>query len=83
MTTPRPKAFSRPSIKREEVYLNHYETFSDVEGQIGRFIDDVYNQKQLQITHISGAGHNIRREQFDHYIAAVRSFLESWAAAYR
>ena len=38
---------------------------------------------QLHIAHIPGAGHNIRREQFDHYIAAVRSFLESWAATYR
>jgi putative transposase len=35
------------TLKREEVYLNQYETFSDAEGQIGRFIDDVYNQKRL------------------------------------
>jgi transposase InsO family protein len=28
-------------------YLNQYETFADAEGQIGRFIDDVYNQKRL------------------------------------
>src|SRR4051812_17309961 len=35
------------TLKREEVYLNHYETFADAEGQIGRFIDDVYNQKRL------------------------------------
>jgi len=38
---------------------------------------------QLQIAHISGAGHSIRREQFDGYIAVVRSFLDTWAAAYR
>jgi N-formylmaleamate deformylase len=38
---------------------------------------------QLQIAHISGAGHSIRREQFDRYIAVVRSFLDTWAAAYR
>ncbi len=30
---------------------------------------------QLRIAHIPGAGHNIRREQFDRYIDAVRSFL--------
>lgn len=35
------------TLKREEVYLNHYETFADAKGQIGRFIDDVYNQKRL------------------------------------
>ena len=38
---------------------------------------------QLQIAHIPGAGHSIRREQFDRYIAVVRSFLDTWAAAYR
>jgi pimeloyl-ACP methyl ester carboxylesterase len=30
---------------------------------------------QLQIAHIPGAGHNIRREQFTPYIEAVRTFL--------
>ena len=35
------------TLKREEVYLNHYETFGDAEEQIGHFIDDVYNQKRL------------------------------------
>lgn len=30
---------------------------------------------QLQIAHIAGAGHNIRRDQFDLYLAAVRAFL--------
>jgi transposase InsO family protein len=35
------------TLKREEVYLNQYETFGDAEGQIGSFIDDVYNQKRL------------------------------------
>jgi N-formylmaleamate deformylase len=38
---------------------------------------------QLQIAHIPGAGHSIRREQFDRYIAVVRSFLDTWAATYR
>jgi putative transposase len=35
------------TLKHEEVYLNHYETFADAQEQIGRFIDDVYNQKRL------------------------------------
>jgi putative transposase len=35
------------TLKREEVYLNQYETYDDAEGQIGRFIDDVYNLKRL------------------------------------
>ena len=35
------------TLKREEVYLNQYETFDDAKGQIGRFIDDVYNLKRL------------------------------------
>lgn len=35
------------TLKREEVYLAQYETFSEAERQIGHFIDDVYNQKRL------------------------------------
>src|SRR5262245_39629531 len=35
------------TLKREEVYLNQYETFADAERHIGPFIDDVYNQKRL------------------------------------
>jgi putative transposase len=35
------------TLKREEVYLNQYETFADAESQIGHFIDDVYNLKRL------------------------------------
>ena len=30
---------------------------------------------QLRVVHIPGAGHNIRREQFDRYIDVVRAFL--------
>jgi pimeloyl-ACP methyl ester carboxylesterase len=30
---------------------------------------------QLKIAHIPGAGHNIRREQFEAYLAAVRGFV--------
>jgi pimeloyl-ACP methyl ester carboxylesterase len=36
---------------------------------------------QLQVAHIAGAGHNIRREQFAHFIAVVRPFLAAWAAS--
>lgn len=31
--------------------------------------------KQIRTTHIASAGHSIRREQFDGYVAAVRGFL--------
>ena len=37
---------------------------------------------QMEIAHIPGAGHNIRREQFDRFIEVVRSFLATWAATY-
>lgn len=30
---------------------------------------------KLEVAYIAGAGHNIRREQFDAYLAAVRAFL--------
>jgi pimeloyl-ACP methyl ester carboxylesterase len=30
---------------------------------------------QLKVAHIPGAGHNIRREQFEAYLAAVRGFV--------
>ncbi len=32
--------------------------------------------KHVQVAHISGAGHSIRREQFEPYIQAVRTFLQ-------
>jgi transposase InsO family protein len=35
------------TLKREEVYLNHYQTFQDAEANLGRFIADVYNAKRL------------------------------------
>lgn len=35
------------TLKHEEVYLNHYETFADAVEQIDRFIGDVYNTKRL------------------------------------
>jgi transposase InsO family protein len=35
------------TLKREEVYLNNYQTFHDAEANLGRFIGDVYNAKRL------------------------------------
>lgn len=35
------------TLKREEVYLNHYQTFQEAEANLGRFIADVYNAKRL------------------------------------
>lgn len=32
---------------------------------------------QLQVVHLAGAGHNIHRERFEGYVAAVRSFLSA------
>jgi putative transposase len=35
------------TLKREEVYLNNYQTFHDAEENLRRFIGDVYNAKRL------------------------------------
>lgn len=35
------------TLKREEVELNQYRTFTEAEQNIGRFIEDVYNEKRL------------------------------------
>jgi N-formylmaleamate deformylase len=35
---------------------------------------------QVRVAHIAGAGHNIRREQFDRYMQIVRGFLAETAA---
>jgi len=35
------------TIKTEEVYLFHYETILDVVERIGRFIEEVYNEKRV------------------------------------
>jgi putative transposase len=35
------------TLKREEVYLNDYQTFAAAEVNLGQFIDDVYNTKRL------------------------------------
>jgi pimeloyl-ACP methyl ester carboxylesterase len=36
---------------------------------------------RLEVVHLDGAGHNIRRERFDAFVPAVRAFLKSHAAA--
>jgi pimeloyl-ACP methyl ester carboxylesterase len=38
------------------------------------------NPKFVEVVHLAGAGHNIRRERFDAYLQAVRGFLEMHAA---
>jgi putative transposase len=35
------------TLKREEVYLNSYQTFRDAQENLDRFIGDVYNVKRL------------------------------------
>ncbi len=35
------------TLKREEVYLNNYQTFREAEDNLGRCIGDVYNAKRL------------------------------------
>lgn len=35
------------TLKREEVYLADYSSFAEAEERIGRFIDEVYDQKRL------------------------------------
>lgn len=35
------------TLKREEVYLKEYQSFTDAEANLARFIDDVYNAKRL------------------------------------
>lgn len=36
---------------------------------------------QTEVAHIPGAGHNVRREQFDRYVEVVREFLKANATA--
>jgi len=35
------------TLKEEEVYLQEYQTFEEAEASIGRFLEEVYNQKRL------------------------------------
>jgi hypothetical protein len=33
------------------------------------------HQKNKQVVHIAGAGHNIRREQFEQFVQTITGFL--------
>jgi transposase InsO family protein len=46
------------TLKREEVYLWEYETFSDVTKRIPYFIEDMYNKKRLH----SSSGYRLPEE---------------------
>ena len=35
------------TIKQEEVDLSEYRDFADAYGQLGRFLDDVYDRKRI------------------------------------
>ena len=35
------------TLKKEEVYLNQYRNFEEAHANLGRFLEDVYNQKRL------------------------------------
>jgi putative transposase len=46
MTMRRQKVLQK-TLKREEVYLNQYQTCAEAEANIAQFIDDVYHMKRL------------------------------------
>ncbi len=56
------------TLKREEVSLNHYQTFHDAEENVGRFIGDVYNAKRLH----SSLGYLPPVEFEDEYVTRQR-----------
>jgi putative transposase len=35
------------TIREEEIDLSEYRDFADAHGQLGRFLDDVYNRKRI------------------------------------
>ena len=57
------------TLKREEVQLNHYQTFRDAEANLGRFIGDAYNAKRLH----SSLGYLPPIEFEDDYFCTGRS----------
>jgi transposase InsO family protein len=56
------------TLKREEVYLNHYQTVQEAEENLGRFIADIYNAKRLH----SSLGYRPPIEFEANYLATVR-----------
>ncbi|HET8523872.1 MAG TPA: IS3 family transposase [Thermomicrobiales bacterium] len=56
------------TLKREEVYLNHYDAFADAEANLGHFIEEVYNVKRLH----SSLGYRPPAE-FEHVFVEQRS----------
>ena len=56
------------TLKREEVHINHHQTFHDAEVNLGRFIGDVDNAKRLH----SSLGYLPPIEFEDDYLATVR-----------
>jgi putative transposase len=56
------------TLKREEVYLNNYQTLHDADANLGRFIGDVYNAKRLH----SSLGYLPPIEFEQDYVTTVR-----------
>ena len=57
------------TIKEEEVDLTEYEDFGDALGQIGRFLDEVYNRKRIH----SSLGYLTPSEFEQQWISTQRS----------
>jgi putative transposase len=57
------------TIKEEEVDLTEYQDFADAWRQLGRFHDDVYNQKRIH----SAVGYLTPSEFEQQWIAMQRS----------
>ncbi len=64
------------TLKREEVYLNHDQTFQDAEANLDRFIADVYNARRLH----SSLGYLPPIEFEAIHAATARSCLCPWFA---
>lgn len=66
------------TLKREEVYLNDYQSFADAEAHLDHFIDAVYNQKRLH----SSLGYRPPVEFETMAVSSIdssRSSLSSWS----
>jgi putative transposase len=60
------------TLKKEEVYLNHYRNFEEAQANLGRFLEDVYNAKRLH----SSLGYlppNEFEEQFTQNLTITRN----------